>query len=92
VSVEGAIYQSEATHVGHDLQLLLERDVKNLSYLMILANLLALVEGATEAPVPADLRQFRTSELDTLWKTLPLDSPEVQSVLHNERDMAMERR
>jgi hypothetical protein len=84
VSVQGAIYQSEATHVGHDLQLLLERDVKNLSYLVILANLPALVEGATKAPVPADLRQSRTSELNTLWKTLPLDSPEVQSVLHNE--------
>ena len=38
-----------------DLQLLLERDVKNLSYLVILANLPALVEGATKAPVPADL-------------------------------------
>ncbi len=76
VSHQGAMFQSEASHVAHNLGAVIRQNIASLEALAIAGRLGEAIEGALPG-----LRE--SAGLAQRWPDLPAESPEIQSVLQN---------
>ncbi|HRJ72465.1 MAG TPA: SpoIIE family protein phosphatase [Terrimicrobiaceae bacterium] len=76
VSHQGAMFQSEASHVAHNLGVAIRRNVTALEALATASRL----GDAVEAELPA---QKDPGDLEQRWAGLPVESPEIQAILQN---------
>jgi phosphoserine phosphatase RsbU/P len=85
VAEQGGMFRSESIQVGRSLRLAVERSIVSLNDLLSLGGVAALLE-AEEDPridVTSEAWKLRVRQIDSVWPSLRLDSPQVQTVLNN---------
>lgn len=76
VSHQGAMFQSEASHVAHNLGVAIRKNIAALQALATAARL----GDAVASSLPA---REEPAGLDQRWPDLPAESPEIQAILQN---------
>ena len=85
VAEQGGMFRSESIQVGRSLRLAVERSIGSLNDLLSLGGVAALLE-AEEDPrldVNTEAWKLRVHQIDSVWSSLRLDSPQVQIALNN---------
>lgn len=80
ISARGSFYEREASHVALTLQRTLQRDVQNLTSLLNIGQVPALLLEIERSPQPEGVA---IQELDNRWLELTPDSPEVAVATQN---------
>jgi phosphoserine phosphatase RsbU/P len=85
VAQHGGVFRGEAVQVARSLQLAVERCIGNLQDLLSLGDVAELLkpESNPGADLASDAWKTRTQQIDSVWSSLRLDSPQVQAVLNN---------
>jgi phosphoserine phosphatase RsbU/P len=85
VAEQGSMFRSEAIQVSRSLRLAVERSIGSLNDLLSLGGVASLLE-AEEHPaldLSSEAWKSRVQQINSVWPSLRLDSPQVQSVLNN---------
>jgi phosphoserine phosphatase RsbU/P len=85
VAEQGGMFRGEAIQVARSLRLAVERTIGNLDDLLSLGDIAGLLEAevAKQGDLGAEAWKGRIRQIDELWPSLRLDSPQVQAVLNN---------
>ena len=85
VAQQGGVFRGEAVQVARSLQLAVERCIGNLQDLLSLGDVAELLKSESDsgADLASEAWKTRTRQIDSVWPSLRLDSPQVQVVLNN---------
>ena len=85
VAEQGGMFRGEAIQVSRSLRLAVEKCIGSLDDLLSLGDVAGLLQ-AEEGPsidLSTEAWKARTRQIDELWSSLRLDSPQVRAVLNN---------
>jgi sigma-B regulation protein RsbU (phosphoserine phosphatase) len=85
VAEQGGMFRGEAIQVSRSLHLAVEKCIGSLDDLLSLGDVAGLLQ-AEEGPsidLSTEAWKARTRQIDELWSSLRLDSPQVRAVLNN---------
>ena len=85
VAEQGGVFRGEAIQVARSLRLAVERSIGSLNELLSLGDVAGLLQAQEDEGIDilSEAWKLRTKQIDALWPTLRLDSPQVQVVLNN---------
>ena len=85
VAEQGGVFRGEAIQVARSLRLAVERSIGSLNELLSLGDVAGLLQAQEDEGIDilSEAWRLRTKQIDALWPTLRLDSPQVQVVLNN---------
>jgi sigma-B regulation protein RsbU (phosphoserine phosphatase) len=85
VAEQGGVFRGEAIQVARSLRLAVERSIGSLNELLSLGDVAGMLRAQEDEGVDilSEAWKLRTRQIDALWPTLPLHSPQVQVVLNN---------
>ena len=85
VAEQGGVFRGEAIQVARSLRLAVERSIGSLNELLSLGDVAGLLQAQEDEGIDilSEAWKLRTKQIDALWPTLRLDSPQVQIVLNN---------
>jgi phosphoserine phosphatase RsbU/P len=85
VAEQGGVFRGEAIQVARSLRLAVERSIGSLNELLSLGDVAGLLQAQEDEGIDilSEAWKMRTRQIDALWPTLRLDSPQVQTVLNN---------
>ena len=85
VAEKGGVFRGEAIQVARSLRLAVERSIGSLNELLSLGDVAGLLQAQEDEGIDilSEAWKLRTKQIDALWPTLRLDSPQVQIVLNN---------
>ncbi|HEY5812313.1 MAG TPA: cache domain-containing protein, partial [Terrimicrobiaceae bacterium] len=85
VAEQGAMFRSEAIQVSRSLRLAVERSIAGLNDLLSLGGIPELLEDEEDPglDLSSESWKVRVKQIDSVWPTMGLDSPQVQAVLNN---------
>jgi phosphoserine phosphatase RsbU/P len=85
VAEQGGMFRSEAIQVSRSLRLAVERSIGSLNDLLDLGGVAALLESEEDPrlDLASEAWKLRIQQIDSVWPSLGLDSPQVQAVLNN---------
>lgn len=85
VAEQGGVFRGEAIQVARSLRLAVERSIGSLNELLTLGDVAVLLQAQEDEGIDilSEAWKLRTKQIDALWPTLRLDSPQVQAVLNN---------
>jgi sigma-B regulation protein RsbU (phosphoserine phosphatase) len=86
VAEQGGMFRSESIQVGRSLRLAVERSIGTLNDLLSLGGVAALLESEEDPrlDLSSEAWKLRVQQIDSVWPSLRLDSPQVQTVLNNQ--------
>ncbi len=86
VAEHGEMYRSESIQVSRSLLLAVERSISSLNDLLDLGEIATLLDSEEEKHIDASTEAWkrRVRLIDSVWSSLRLDSPQVQTVLNNQ--------
>ena len=85
VAEQGGMFRGEAIQISRSLRLAVEKCIGSLDDLLSLGDVAGLLQ-AEEGPsidLSTEAWKARTRQIDELWSSLRLDSPQVRAVLNN---------
>ena len=85
VAEQGRMFRSESIQVARSIRLAVEHYIGSLNNLVSLGGVAALLEFEEDPHIDlsSDAWKTRVAQIESVWSTLRLDSPQVQSVLNN---------
>ena len=85
VAEQGAMFRSESIQVARSIRLAVERCIGSLNDLLSLGGVAGLLEFEEDPRVDLSSAgwKLRVQQIESVWSTLRLDSPQVQTVLNN---------
>ena len=85
VAEQGGMFRSESIQVSRSLRLAVERCIGSLNDLLSLGGVAALLESEEDPrlDLTSEAWKLRIQQIDSVWPSLRLDSPQVQTVLNN---------
>ena len=85
VAEQGGMFRSESIQVSRSLRLAVERSIGSLNDLLSLGGVAALLESEEDPQLDlsSEAWKVRVRQIDSVWPSLRLDSPQVQTVLNN---------
>ena len=85
VAEQGGMFRSESIQVGRSLRLAVERSIGSLNDLLSLGGVATLLEFEEDPrlDLTSEAWKLRVQQIDSVWPSLRLDSPQVQTVLNN---------
>jgi phosphoserine phosphatase RsbU/P len=85
VAEQGGMFRSEAIQVSRSLRLAVERSIGGLNDLLSLGGVAPLLEAEEDPNLDfsSEAWKLRVQQINSVWPSLRLDSPQVQSVLNN---------
>jgi len=85
VAEQGGVFRGEAIQVARSLRLAVERSIGSLNDLLSLGDVAGLQqsEEGEQVDLSSEAWKLRTRQIDSLWSSLPLDSPQIRAVLNN---------
>ena len=85
VAEQGGMFRSESIQVARSIRLAVERCIGRLNDLLSLGGVAGLLEFEEDPRVDLSSAgwKLRVQQIESVWSTLRLDSPQVQTVLNN---------
>jgi sigma-B regulation protein RsbU (phosphoserine phosphatase) len=85
VAEQGGMFRSESIQVARSIRLAVERCIGSLNDLLSLGGVATLLEFEEDPNVDfsSDAWKLRVRQIESVWSTLRLDSPQVQMILNN---------
>lgn len=85
VAEQGGMFRSESIQVARSIRLAVERCIGGLNDLLSLGGVATLLEFEEDPhlDLSSDAWKLRIQQIESVWSSLRLDSPQVQSVLNN---------
>jgi sigma-B regulation protein RsbU (phosphoserine phosphatase) len=85
VAEQGGMFRSESIQVARSIRLAVERCIGSLNDLLSLGGVAALLEFEEDPGVDfsSDAWKLRVGQIESVWSSLRLDSPQVQTILNN---------
>ena len=85
VAEQGGMFRSESIQVARSLRLAVERCIGSLNDLLSLGGVAPLLEFEEDPSLDlsSEAWKLRIQQIDSVWPSLRLDSPQLQSVLNN---------
>ena len=85
VAEQGGMFRGEAIQVARSLRLAVERSIGSLDDLLSMGDIAGMLEAEENRQIDlaSEAWKARTRQIDELWSSLRLDSPQVQGVVNN---------
>ena len=85
VAEQGGVFRGEAIQVARSLRLAVERSIGSLDDLLSMGDIAGMLEAEENRQIDlsSEAWKARMRQIDELWSSLRLDSPQVQAVVNN---------